>query len=59
MIMMIFEVACLLAMRICKVIIFLGFFPTDAGEFTCLAGEWEKWCPGRRLPLNAGELEAL
>ena len=49
------------------------FFPTDAGDFTCLAGfffihvgdltclpgEREKKCPGGRLPLNAGELEAL
>ena len=29
------------------------------GDFTCLPGEREKKCPGGRLPLNAGELEAL
>ena len=29
----------------------------DAGEFLCLVGEREE-CPGRRLPLNAGELSA-
>ena len=53
-------------------IYFLRFFPTDAGDFTflvgffidaggfaCFAGEREKKCPGGRLPLNAGELEAL
>ena len=27
-----------LPMKICKVIIFLNFFPTDAGDFTCLEG---------------------
>ena len=31
----------------------------DAGDFTCLAGNWEIKCPGGGLPLNAGELEAL
>ena len=36
-----------------------GIFVIDAGDFTCLAGKREKWCPGWRLPLNAGELEAL
>ena len=36
-----------------------GIFSIDVGDFTCLPGEREKWCPGGRLPLNAGELEAL
>ena len=36
-----------------------GIFFTDVGDFTCLPGEREKKCPGGRLPLNAGELEAL
>ena len=31
----------------------------DAGDFICLAEEREKQCPGRRLPLNEGELTAL
>ena len=34
-------------------------FVIDVGDFTCLAGEREKKCPGGRLPPNAGELEAL
>ena len=36
-----------------------GIFFIDVGDFTGLAGEREKYCPGGRLPLNAGELEAL
>ena len=32
---------------------------SDAGDFICLAGEREKKCLGRRLPLNAGELTVL
>ena len=36
-----------------------GIFFIDVGDFTCLPGEREKKCPGTRLPLNAGELEAL
>ena len=36
-----------------------GIFFIDAGDFTCMAGKREKQCPGGRLPLNAGELEAL
>ena len=36
-----------------------GIFLIDVGDFTCLTGEREKKCPGGRLPLNAGELEAL
>ena len=36
-----------------------GIFFIDVGDFTCLPGEREKECPGGRLPLNAGELEAL
>ena len=36
-----------------------GIFFFDVGDFTCLPGDREKWCPGGRLPLNAGELEAL
>ena len=36
-----------------------GIFFIDVGDFTCLSGEREKLCPGGRLPLNAGELEAL
>ena len=31
----------------------------DVGDFTYLAGEREKQSPGGRLPLSAGELEAL
>ena len=36
-----------------------GIFFIDVGDFTCLPREREKLCPGGRLPLNAGELEAL
>ena len=36
-----------------------GIFVIDVGDFTCLPAEREKYCPGGRLPLNAGELEAL
>ena len=36
-----------------------GIFFIDVGDFTCLQGDREKWCPSGRLPLNAGELEAL
>ena len=36
-----------------------GIFFIDVGDFTYLPGEREKQCPGGRLPLNAGELEAL
>ena len=36
-----------------------GIFFIHVGDFTCLPGEREKLCPGGRLPLNAGELEAL
>ena len=34
-------------------------FFIDAGDFTRLSGGREKKCPGVRLALNAGELEAL
>ena len=37
----------------------MGFLFIDGGDFACLEGEQEKECPGRRLRLNAGELEAL
>ena len=36
-----------------------GIFVIDVGDLTYLPGEREKQCPGGRLPLNAGELEAL
>ena len=36
-----------------------GIFFIDVGDFKCLPGEREKCVQGGRLPLNAGELEAL
>ena len=36
-----------------------GIFFIDVGDLTSLPGEREKYSPGGRLPLNAGELEAL